>query len=250
MNRPAICEPGYLLLQVRDDDDPMRQHEIECFARGLGCDASRILIHDLIGSELNREQIAAVDAILIGGSGKYSVAAGGPWLPAALDAFEYLHKISKPTFASCWGFQAFARALGGRVVTDMNRAELGTRPLTLTDAGLADPIFSPLGSPFYGQLGHQDIVDQLPDGAVLLASSGKVVNEAYTFPGKPIYATQFHPELSKADLLTRMVAYPAYLKKITGLSLDQFREHCRETRESSLLLKRFSEMVIAGRVTD
>ena len=234
----------YLLLQVRDDDDPMCQHEIDCFARGLGCDASDILVHPLIQQEPNRDQLQQVAAVLIGGSGKYSVSTGGPWLPAALDAFEFLYEASIPTFASCWGFQAFARALGGRVVTDLNRAELGTLPMTLTEAGLDDPVFGPLGSPFYGQLGHQDIVEQLPDGAVLLASSDKVSNEAYTFPGKPVYATQFHPELTKADLITRMQAYPVYLQKITGMTLTQFREYCRETPESSQLLDRFANLVV------
>ena len=39
------------------------------------------------------------------------MARGGPWLPAALDAMVALHETGKPTFASCWGFQAMARAL-------------------------------------------------------------------------------------------------------------------------------------------
>ncbi len=241
MTAPAQLK--YLLLQVRNPHDPMRRHEIECFARELGCPTEHILVQDLIGQEIDRNRFAAVDAVLIGGSGDYSVATGGPWLPAALDAFEYLYDTCKPTFASCWGFQAFARAMGGRVVTDLGRAELGTLPLRLTEAGMRDPLFAPLGSPFLAPLGHQDIVDQLPADAILLASSERVENEAFTFPAKPIYATQFHPELTKADLLLRMQAYPEYLQKITGLTFSEFQSQCQETPVASTLLRRFAALL-------
>ena len=32
----------YLLLQVRNHDDPMAGHEVECFARALGCETAHI----------------------------------------------------------------------------------------------------------------------------------------------------------------------------------------------------------------
>lgn len=233
----------YLLLQIRDPDDPIRKNEIRCFAQTLGCDHDDILIHDLIREEPQREQFHAVDAVLIGGSGKYSVVEGGPWLPAALEAFEFLYTDSIPTFASCWGFQAFARALGGRVVTDLNRAELGSLHVTLTDAGKVDPIFGKLSPRFFCQLGHQDIVDELPENAILLASSERVENQAFTFADKPIYATQFHPEMTREDLLKRMAAYPEYLTKITGLTVEEFKSTCQETHEASSLMRHFSDLV-------
>ena len=237
------AERRFLLLQIRDEDDPMRNHEVGCFARSLGCESSQIEVHDLIGNQPDPQWVLTFDAVLVGGSGDYSVAEGGTWLPDALLTFQYLFENSVPTFASCWGFQAFARAMGGRVVTDLDRAELGTISMHLTDAGKTDPIFGPLGSPFVGQLGHQDIVDELPESARLLASSERVANEAFTFPGKPIYATQFHPELTRDDLLKRMIAYPDYLEKITGLTIEQFRKQCQQSPETSRLLKRFNAML-------
>lgn len=236
--------PRFLLLQIRNPDDPMRGHEVECFATALHCSARDIDVIDLITQPPAHEQVDRYDAVLIGGSGDYSVAEGGVWLPGALETFRYLHDSSMPTFASCWGFQAFARALGGIVVTDLQRAEVGTIEMRLTEAGKQDPVFGGLGMTFYGQLGHQDIVDQLPDGAVLLASSDRVTNEAFTFPNKPIYATQFHPELTKADLIKRLVAYPEYVERITGLTVDQFQSQCRETPGTSQLLSRFRAVCI------
>lgn len=221
----------------------MRHHEIECFARKLNCPEKNILVHDLISGRPEKGLLSLVDAVLVGGSGDYSVAEGGDWLPEAMEHFQELYETGKPTFASCWGFQAFAKALGGKVVTDLNRAEVGTHQLKLTEAGRADPVFGPLGSPFYAQLGHQDIVDRLPDHAVLLCSSNLVANEAFGFSDKPIYATQFHPELELADLMRRMNAYPEYIVNITGLSMEQFIETCHETSETSQLLSRFVEQV-------
>lgn len=247
MNDPSEQRLQFLLLQIRDPDDPIREHEIRCFANALECPETDILVHDLIHEAPNTTQFREVDAVLIGGSGKYSVASGGPWLPAALEAFQFLYDETIPTFASCWGFQAFARALGGRVVTDLKRAELGTLSLTLTQEGMSDPLFRELGSPFWGQLGHQDIVDELPDTAIRLASSERVENEAFTFANKPIYATQFHPEMTREDLLRRMEVYPEYLTKITGMSVEEFRVHCHATPQTTHLLRRFAQMVAEQR---
>ena len=150
----------YLLLQVRNPDDPMRHHEVTCFASKLACPEENIVVHDLISGSPSRQLLDRFDVALVGGSGDYSVAEGGDWLPAAMDHFRDLYELGKPTFASCWGFQAFAKALGGEVVTDLTRAEVGTHTFELTEAGKADPVFGPLGSPFLGLAGHQDIVDR------------------------------------------------------------------------------------------
>ena len=69
----------------------------------------------------------------------------------------------------------------------------------------------------------------------------KVENQAFTFAGKPIYCTQFHPEMAAADLIQRLRAYPQYLEKITGWTIDEFRKHCHETPDTVLLLSRFSD---------
>ena len=111
----------FLLFQVRNPDDPMREHEVESFSRSLRCKRDHIDVFDLIGGVPSARQLDAVDVVLLGGSGDYSVAKGGPWLPEALEAMRQLHETSKPTFASCWGFQAMARAMGGEVVTDRDR---------------------------------------------------------------------------------------------------------------------------------
>ena len=79
-------------------------------------------------------------------------------------------------------------------------------------------------------IGHEDIVDDCPT-AVSLASSATIENEALMFSGKPIYATQFHPELFKEDLIARIAAYPPYLQLTGASSLEELRAITPETPE-------------------
>jgi GMP synthase (glutamine-hydrolysing) len=236
----------FLLLQVRNPDDPMRTQEVQCFAKALGCQPDQIRVFDLLAGVPTVKQLDQVDVVLLGGSGDYSVAEGGDWLEVALEAMRELYELSKPTFASCWGFQAMARALGGEVVTDRARAELGTVHVQLTDAGRDDPLFGPLGDRFLAPMGHQDCVIRLPEGAERLAFSEKVQNQAFRIPGKPIYATQFHPELDRAALIQRVQAYPQYVESISGDSIDAFVENCQETEATNQLLGRFMDQLRAA----
>ncbi|MCA9297087.1 MAG: type 1 glutamine amidotransferase [Phycisphaerales bacterium] len=234
----------FLLLQVRNAGDPMREHEICCFAESLGCEADQLEAVDLITGDISDHHLHQCDVVLIGGAGDYSVATGGPWLERALDLMRRLCDQSKPTFASCWGFQALARALGGEVIHDLDRAEVGTFELTLTDAGRRDPVFGPLGARFDAQLGHEDRVVTLPANAELLASSERTTNQAYRITGKPIYATQFHPELTREHLVARLRRYPKYVETVARMSFEELLDATRETPETTTLMPRFLREVL------
>jgi len=237
-----VAQLRFLLLQVRNADDPMKGQEVDCFAQALRCDRAQIDVFSILPGIPSRRELDAVDMVLLGGSGDYSVAAGGSWLPAALETMRELYDWSKPTFASCWGFQAMALALGGEVVTDLNRAELGTQTLFLTDRGQQDPVFGALPPRFVAHMGHQDIVDRLPRDALLLASSERVRNQAFCIPHKPLYCTQFHPELTRDTFLQRVRAYPEYVQRIAGVSYEQFAARCTEAHAAGSLLQRCVEL--------
>jgi GMP synthase (glutamine-hydrolysing) len=124
------------------------------------------------------------------------------------------------------------------VVTDLSRAELETATVYLTPTGRQDPVFGAMPQPFAALAGHQDIVDRLPADAELLASTDRVTNQAFRIPGKPMYCTQFHPELTRDTYLQRVRAYPEYVEKIAGVSFDEFASRCRDTPEAGTLLQR------------
>jgi GMP synthase (glutamine-hydrolysing) len=199
---------------------------------------------DLLAAAPTTDALRQADMILLGGSGHYSAAGAGPWLERAFDTLREVHRLARPTFASCWGFQAMASALGGSCVHDLGRAEVGTIELRLTEAGRADPLFGQLPPAFAGQAGHEDHVIALPTGAVLLASSNLVSQQAYRFEGQPIYCTQFHPELDVAAMRERLAAYPEYTQRIAGVFHDQFIASLRETPEANTLLRRFVGLVL------
>jgi GMP synthase (glutamine-hydrolysing) len=233
----------YTLLQVRNPDDPMRDHEVQSFCRVLETTPEMIRVHDLLNGKPSESVFSATDMFLLGGSGHYSAAGEGEWLQRALETMRAVHLSRKPTFASCWGFQAMARAMGGRVIKDLAHSEMGTHHLSLTEEGKTDPVFGPLGDTFYAQMGHEDHVIELPPNVTLLASSPRVANQAYRFDDAPIYCTQFHPELNRDDLMKRVQVYPEYIERIAGLPAERFSELLKESTETEAILTRFVKLV-------
>ena len=240
----ATNNPRLLLLQIRNPGDPMQPQEVTCFADALGVEESQLVVWDLIAGSPDWSTVASHDAMLVGGSGEYSVTQDTPWMDAALQLMREVSAEGFPTFASCWGFQAMARALGGEVVTDIAHAEVGTHHLQLTGAGKEDELFGSLGSDFRGQMGHEDCVVRLPEEAVLLASSDVVVNQAYRLANRPIWCTQFHPELKQEALLKRVLQYPSYIEKIAGVRPEHFGEMLEDAPETEGLLRCFLEIVL------
>lgn len=223
----------------------MRGHEVASFSRALDVDEELLASWDLIAGPPPSELVNAADAVLVGGSGDYSVVRGGEWLEPALDAMRDLYERSVPTFASCWGFQALAKALGGEVVTDHARAEVGSAMLSLTEAGRRDPVFGGIPARFPVLIGHEDIVETLPAEAVLLASSQTIENEAFCFPNRGIYATQFHPELNRAGIVARISRYADTYLPLTGAAtIEEFEAGLPDVRDAGSLLRRFKERVL------
>ncbi len=227
----------------------MAAQEVRCFAKALTCDPSSIEVLDLLSTAPSRAKIDQVDMLLLGGSGHHSAASESAepsrlasqcqWLDRTLDCLREIHRFAKPTFASCWGFQAMARALGGKCIHDPANAELGTVEISLTDAGRADPILGSMPLTFLAQGGHEDHVVALPSDAVLLASSAVISEQAFRFIDRPIYCTQFHPELDRGSFLERVAAYPEYVERIAGITYDHFTLRVQEVPEANTLLRRF-----------
>lgn len=237
----------FLLLQIRDADDPIGAQEFDVFTRALDCSAEQIEVFDLLTGSPTESQIDAADIVLIGGSGNYSAVGDEDWLLAALQTLRQLYDMRKPTFAICWGCQAFGRALGGEAIHDSENGELGSVMVTATPAAANDPLFGPLGESYHVFQGHEDRVSELPPDAILLASTQKVPVQAFTFPDRPIYAVQFHPELTRDVFMERMQRYPHYVERITGKTYDEFSQECEEAVDAGQLLRRFVQLMMATR---
>ena len=223
----------------------MREQERTCFQKGLNCQPTQLDTWDLVHEEIGHPRWTDYDVILLGGSGDYSVVSGGPWLERVEETIQELYERAIPTFASCWGFQLISKALGGSVITNLDQAEIGTVDLQLTEAGQSDPVFGSLPICFQAQMGHQDIVTSLPPGAILLASTEQVHHGAFCFPNRAWYGTQFHPELTRDDLVERLAEYPDYVEQIAGIPLAEFLSRCQETPQANALLARFVDQLVS-----
>ncbi|MFT5680740.1 MAG: GMP synthase (glutamine-hydrolyzing) [Myxococcota bacterium] len=213
----------FTLLQARDAADLAREEEHAAFAARLSVDPAQIRCVDLLRTVLEPGILVGSDALLVGGSGDYSVLDEVPGIQGFIRFLGEVCELGFPTFASCFGFQALALALGGTVVSDPSRAEVGSYLLTPTDAGRRDPLFSALPTPFVAQLGHKDHVTSLPDGVENLAGSALSPFQALKVTGKPIYATQFHPELTWQDNRQRYLRYMATYGALFGPAEAQER---------------------------
>lgn len=133
-------------------------------------------------------------------------------MPYLLQLVQRANDLSFPTFGSCWGHQLIARALGGTVIHDHERAELGCHHVELTDEGLNDALFKDFPPSFYANMGHHDRVSRLPANGVELANNASQPNEAFRIKDKPIFGTQFHSELDAHRERERLIRYRTYYK--------------------------------------
>ncbi len=95
-----------------------------------------------------------------------------------------------PVLGLCLGSQLMADALGGKAFLG-EKPETGVVPVTLTDAGKADPVVSKTGPMVYAQ--HQDTF-VLPPDAVLLAHTDRYPHAFRVGSG---LALQFHPDADR-----------------------------------------------------
>ncbi len=115
-----------------------------------------------------------------------------PWLIEETQAIREAIEAGKAVLGVCLGGQLLAKALGAQVHIGV-ATEIGLTPITLTEAGEADPLFE--GLPEVEAIEwHADTFD-IPAGAVALAGSEGCAHQAFRF-GQQVYGLQFHPEVS------------------------------------------------------
>jgi GMP synthase (glutamine-hydrolysing) len=110
-----------------------------------------------------------------------------------------------PFFGACYGVGTLGVHQGG--VVDRTYAEpIGAVEIALTPDGLTDPVLDGVPERFDAFVGHKEACRVLPPSAVLLASSATCPVQMFRV-GRNVYATQFHPELDVAGIVTRVRVY-------------------------------------------
>jgi GMP synthase (glutamine-hydrolysing) len=236
---------GFLLLQARRSEDPVRTEERDAFAAQLGVEGSQIAQVDILQDQLDLAQLQDADAVLVGGAGEFGVVNPSPMITNMINFLVGATEQGHPVFASCFGFQALVVGLGGEVQEDEPNAEVGTYTLESTEAAASDDVFSVLPRRFLAQLGHKDRAVSMPSDAVVLARSERCPFQAMKIQGTSTYATQFHPELTWKDNRLRFQRYMEQYGRLFGEEEAQRKldEH-QPSPEANSLLSRFIDFTL------
>lgn len=116
------------------------------------------------------------------------------WVRRLLELVRSGYEAGTPMLGICFGLQAVAQALGGKVMPSPEGWEIGLTELSHTEAGMA---FTPLAAgpqPLRILEVHQDIAAEPPPGAVVLSSSRRTVCEIFRL-GDRVLCLQGHPEM-------------------------------------------------------
>lgn len=229
-----------LLVQARGTEEMERQEQM-CFLERCHLHEEQLRCINVIHDSLQSHFLDSASALFIGGAGEFSAAEDYPWMPGLLDFINEAVEREVPTFGSCWGHQVIARAFGGRVIYDLDGAELGSGIVRLTEAGRRDRLFGKFPDRFYANMGHHDRVSVLPDRAVELAYNESQRNQAFRFADQPVYGTQFHSELDATRERERLIAYQEYYQKEipTEQDLQRIIDNLVDTSEVDGLLHDF-----------
>lgn len=201
----------FLLLTTRSEND-VAQEEYESFLTFGGLEADQLVRVRLEEAPLGDIHLSDWSGIIVGGSpfnaGDPETQKSGTQRRVEAELGELIDRVVEtdfPFFGACYGVGLLAGRLGG--VVDRTWPEgVGPAAVTLTAEGEDDQIFGALQPRFDAYVGHKEACTVLPEGAVVMASGTACPVQAFRVR-ENIYATQFHPELSKEGLLGRVLAY-------------------------------------------
>ena len=147
---------------------------------------SEIVPHTITADEIKAR---APKAVILSGGPSSVYADGAPQVPAGF--FE----TGVPTFGICYGHQAMATALGGRV-EQTGGAEYGRTALSVTTPGV---LFAELPTELSVWMSHGDAVADAPPGFTVTASTAATPVAAFEDTARGLYGVQFHPEVLHSE---------------------------------------------------
>lgn len=166
-----------------------------------------------------------------------------PWAEAEAD-WVRRHRDSVPMLGVCFGHQMLTHALGGEVGWVPSGPQFGTIDVELTDAVLADPLFSGLGRTMKVQVGNSQAALRLPGDATRLADGAGGIMAARF--GARTWGLQFHPELTPAMLRALLADYTDHYTANGRIPATELLAGLAETPAAVTVLRRFVALCQGG----
>jgi GMP synthase (glutamine-hydrolysing) len=141
-----------------------------------------------------------------------------PWLKQEIDIIAQRLRLDRPTIGICLGAQVMAVALGAAVYPGPAR-EIGWSKLRLTPAAKPYGLVALDGTEVLHW--HGDTFD-LPEGAVLLASTELTPQQAFSY-GRAGLALQFHAEANGARMEPWLIGHTLELRT-AGIDINELRQ--------------------------
>lgn len=145
------------------------------------------------------EDISAFDGVIVTGS-PASVHDDTPWIPTLIEMIRTAFAAGIPQFGACFGHQAIAVALGGKVGRNPGGWVFG---LSETEVAAPTPWTGGLGTRLRQYAAHIEQVTDLPEGATVVTRSDAAPVGGFVIDNS-VYTTQNHPEMTH-DFIAALV---------------------------------------------
>ena len=173
------------------------------------------------------DELSVMDAlsddllIILGGPISVNDKTMFPFIEAEIALLKKRLAADRPTLGLCLGAQLIASALGAEIYPGKEK-EIGWYPLRLTEAGKHSALRY-LSAEHCSMLHWHGETFDLPDNALLLASSEKYPNQAFSY-GENVLALQFHPEITQRAMEKWFIGHIGEIMQTEGVDVLQLRE--------------------------
>lgn len=243
--------PKIIAIQFRTNQSSVKQEQLS-IVREIGASAQVDFISALeltIDWQYPEAILSGYSGVILGGSGDLDFDGNRPEYDAvrqlSLDVlgrlrplFTHLFEYDIPTLGICYGHQILGAFAGAQVRCDEQQKKICSHEVRLLVDQADYLIFANLPDSFHAHYGHKDVLNTVPEGAVLLMEGGEKCRVSALQYKNNIYTVQFHPELNFTDMVARIKSSPGYLPE--GVAVEEI---FKDDPNSNKILQNFGTFV-------